>query len=67
MHETFRDKVNLDDSWANCMVNSIYVIMMVLKDELFARHESIPFILLISLGKFGRVADQAASYLKEYF
>jgi methyl coenzyme M reductase subunit D len=67
MHETFRDKVNSEDSWANCVINSIYVIMVVLQDDLFAKHESIPFILLISLGKFGKVADTATSYLKSYF
>ena len=57
MHETFRNKVNLDDTWANCVVNSIYAIMVLLQDDLFKRHESIPFVLLISLGQFGKVAD----------
>jgi hypothetical protein len=67
MHETFRDKVKSEDSWANCVINSIYVILAILQDDLFAKHESIPFILLISLGKFGKVADTASSYLKGYF
>jgi hypothetical protein len=38
MHETFRDKVNSEDSWANCVINSIYAIMMLLQDEIFTRH-----------------------------
>lgn len=65
--ETFRDKTNLEDTWANFVVNSNLVILGIISDKEFAKNkESIPMILLMSLSKFGLVADIASSQLKSY-
>jgi len=65
--ETFRDKIDLEDTWANCVVNTNLVVLGLVSDrELVKNQDSVPMILLMSLGKFGLVADIASSQLKSY-
>jgi hypothetical protein len=62
MHETFRDKTNLEDTWHNCIVHANLVILGLISDlGLYYNHDSVPMMLFMSLGKFGNVADSANS------
>ena len=59
--ESFRDKINLEDTWANCVVNANLVVLGLVSDrELISNKDSVPMILLMSLSKFGLVADIAS-------
>jgi hypothetical protein len=60
MHETFRDKNSLEDTWPNFLTNVNAIILKIVQEhKIFENHQSIPLVLLLAECKFGKIAESA--------
>ena len=68
VHESFRDRSNLEDTEANCIANlNLIVLQLLAEKDLFDQSDAISMILLMSQSQFGKISDQANLYLKSYY